>query len=238
MVKAGNRSQSGKKVEALGPELLILRDRIEHLGCSLRVTDVGELVVTGGLANVVDLSGSVIIAHLDPAEVPILLVMRSKVDVLRAFETMSGAALVTQPNIVTLLKELEGRCDSGVVHNPTVSTIGNAVHQEDGLIADICVSCDAVHVEDVAVFGRDWVRFESCTVILYDLFEVAIEVRVGVRIRIGLLLLINHIQHVFGEEDGVSHKVMLHISKVVSEFSGHVAEVLEPVGLGGRNRKC
>lgn len=119
MVKSGNWSKCSEKIQSLSPITGILLGQIvEHLGRALGVTDIRNFGGASLVSNKVDHGGIVMVTHLGPAELP-----ESEVFVwieLSMTETVFGASLVTEPDIITSSHKLEGWCNIWIVHDPAI----------------------------------------------------------------------------------------------------------------------
>ena len=86
---------------------MVGRQRIEHLGRALRVTDVSNLLLVGHLTYEVNLRHSVIITELLEAKLPEHATPVRIKNLVPAAE--SRAAIIPKPDVVALTHHLKGR---------------------------------------------------------------------------------------------------------------------------------
>jgi len=100
VIKSGNRSQCDEKIDFVFPVGVRFGQLVEHLGSSLRVTYICDLVTSSMLSHIVNLSRSIEVAHLGEAELPEGLVF---VGVKRLMpHTILRTSLISKPHIVSL----------------------------------------------------------------------------------------------------------------------------------------
>ena len=165
--------------------VLVGSESSEHLGGSLGVTNVSNLL-SGGLAlDMVDHGREIVGAHVVPGEVPVLgfvlVVVKGGVT-----ETVCVATGVAEPDIVAGASGHEGGGNIGVVDDPTVGGVEDAVLEEHRGLQRVGVlvvggeAGDTENIQDVAVIGSDHVVFIREAVFGADLLEGHLGVRVAV----------------------------------------------------------
>lgn len=103
----------------------------EHLGCSLRVSDVGDLRLSGHFESVIDLGSRIILAEL--FETVIEEFRRVFHDtVLRVLTAVDVSTVVADPDVVALVGEDDGE-RLGAAENPRGRLTEKTVLQEDRL---------------------------------------------------------------------------------------------------------
>lgn len=100
----------------------VLRKGAEHLGGSLGMADVGDLLTISLHLDHVDDSWKVISAHIEPAEIPeLLLVMIRIIGGMRTAKSVT--ARVAKPNVVAGARSDESRSNVCIVDDPAVGGI-------------------------------------------------------------------------------------------------------------------
>jgi hypothetical protein len=108
----------------------------EHYECPVRMTSIGELLLTGLLQHVVNHSRQVELAHLHEAEVPVAFLevfaeFEARVRVLiQMASTVDISSIVAQPHIVALVHQHESQVGRSMAH-PSLGTRGETMLQED-----------------------------------------------------------------------------------------------------------
>jgi len=183
-------SQSNEYINSLLPLLILVWETPEHLGCALRVSNVGDLSDTSLLSDEIDLGWGIVSAHFSEAELPVGFILLSKSLVSW---TMLGSSLISKPDIVTSVHELESGSNFWIVHDPAVCWVSDAMLQEDDWSAGLdFLWGDSEHVQDIAVLSSNWVRFKAESILCDNLLEGFIDIgtdleRVSFKIR-----LLNH----------------------------------------------
>ena len=112
MTESKNWSHGDEKIDSIFEERLFhFGKSVEHLGCSLRMTDVGELLLSSNVSHIVDLSGQVVIAEILEVEVVEFLAVFVSI-ILIVFSGMHVSSVVSKPHIVAISCELE--CWGGI----------------------------------------------------------------------------------------------------------------------------
>ena len=121
VLEAVDRVESHKHIESFLPivrleHLLRGGKSVEKLSRTVGVTNVRDLVLTRFLPDKVNEGWHIIEALLCPRKVPVVLVFhRVQLHVLAAER---GAPAVAKPHVVAISRQLEGRCQFGVIYNP------------------------------------------------------------------------------------------------------------------------
>lgn len=97
-------SKVNNLVQAVHEGLLLVSQSVVHLSCSLRVTDVENLILTGSLFDCSNVCGVVVHAHFGPGEVPVSAVVDREGLVL---PTVLGASVAANPHIVAGIDQLK-----------------------------------------------------------------------------------------------------------------------------------
>ena len=140
--------------------LFVLSESVVHLSGTLRVTDVEDLVLSGGGLDHVDVGGVVIEAHVGPGPVPVLGI-DGGVEGLVA-PTVHGTTVVANPDVVAGVNELQGEgllVLVGIVSDPGGTIFHVTVLDEDaalgGLLGLSSLVGDVESGEDEVVLGGD-----------------------------------------------------------------------------------
>lgn len=142
------------------------------------MADVSDFIISCVFSHIVNLGWCVVVAHLGPTELPIRSV-GIRIQRLVAHAVLC-APLVSEPDVVACLDELECWSNIRPMHDPAVGRVDDSMLQEHNLRARLSViGGNSVDVEDVAVVSRHWVRLELVSVLLDDLLECLVEVWVG-----------------------------------------------------------
>ena len=104
----------------------VLRQGTEHLGGALRMPHIGNLLPAGLALDCINDSRQVIGAHVEPREIPelLLVVIRVQADI-RA--TVGVPSRVSQPDIIAGTSGHERRSHVRIVHDPAVGRVQNTM---------------------------------------------------------------------------------------------------------------
>ena len=116
---------------------------------ALRVADVVELLLPGGLQHEVDGGGDVVLCHLVEAELPEALVVGGEGNVAAG---VLVAPDVAQPHVEAGVVQDVGQADIAAVEQPALGGGDEPVHHQHGFSPS---SNQPLDVEDVAVAGGD-----------------------------------------------------------------------------------
>lgn len=131
VIHSSDWSQSNEKIELIFPVSIGLRKLIEHLSCTLRMSNVSDFLVSSMLSYIINLCWSIEVSHFSPAELPVGPVVFWVQSLMT--RAILGASLVSKPNIIALIDQLEGWSYVRPMHNPTISRVDNSMLQENSL---------------------------------------------------------------------------------------------------------
>lgn len=139
------------------------------------MADVRDLGGASLLFDVVNLSWGVIGSHLSEAELPVGFVVLGEGLVTWG---MFSSSLVSKPNIITSVDELESWGDIWVVHDPAVCGVSDTVLQEDdwSIFLGLLARSDSEDVQDVTILSGNWVRLKNEAILSDDLLEGFVDV--------------------------------------------------------------
>lgn len=100
VLQSSDGSKSCEQVQSLSPKVFSIRDTIKHLSCALGVADVCDFVLSSNTPDQVDLSGSIMVTHLNETELPVSLILLGVEGGVTRAETVLSSSLVTKPNII------------------------------------------------------------------------------------------------------------------------------------------
>ena len=124
-INCGNWGESDVQVNFAVEVVRVDSGAEEHLSCTLRVTNVGEILLAGDIEDVIDEGRKILEPKLLLAEIPVLSFMRVKCSVELC---VSSATIVWKPNIVALVGEDKGRCQIRIISRPKVHVAFTTVH--------------------------------------------------------------------------------------------------------------
>ena len=122
MRNLSNRSQSNKHTQLLLEVLLVLCQAIEQLSCALGVSHIGDLRVASKISDIVETCWQVFHAHVCPVEIPVVLIIIPRVECLMLL-TVSVAAGVAKPDIISCSSRDERRCNISMINDPRICRI-------------------------------------------------------------------------------------------------------------------
>jgi len=125
MGHARHWSESNEEVNLVFPVRIWLGKLVEHLSRSLRVTNISHFIVSSMFSYIVNLGWCIVVTHLGPAELPVCSIgvwVQSLVT-----HAVFSASLVSKPNIVALVYQLEGWSHVRPVHDPAVRRVDDTV---------------------------------------------------------------------------------------------------------------
>ena len=138
--------------------IVVVSQRVMHLSCALRITNVRNLVLTSCFLNGLDVCFVIIETHLAPVEVPVIVV-RGGIESL-VTPTIFSTTVVTHPDVKARVNEFKGEVKLITVsRNPLSSILTESVLYEDSTFCGSDrlsrLSRDMESRQDVVVFGRD-----------------------------------------------------------------------------------
>ena len=142
------------------------------------MTDVGNLGITCFSLDIIDISLAIEIKPFE-GEFPELFLFGSHG--LMVTRVLS-ASIVTQPHIVALVRQPEGRTKVLSMHEPAVGAVEDSMLEVNGVVAVVAArwfveaASDAEGLEDVAVLSCYDVGLHWVTVVLTDLLGVHTQV--------------------------------------------------------------
>jgi hypothetical protein len=175
----GNRRKSAENVDLVTDASSVVRKSRKHLGGSLRVADVRDLVFTSLGSDKVNLSWQIVLSHLIETKVPKLSLVFNWVqsDVLFAVDISS---VVSKPDIVACLCDGESWREL-LVHDESLRTSSKSMLHENywhiGLSFKLfCL--DMLDTQKVSIFGLNLEGFEIKSVPIANLSECSMSVGV------------------------------------------------------------
>jgi hypothetical protein len=130
---------------------MIIRQSREHLRCSLRVTKVRNLIITGSCSHEVDLGRGIVLTQLKETIVEESLLVFGRVQ-LSVRAAVFVASVVAEPDIVTSISEdvSQRRCSADA---PGIS-IGEKTMLEENWLSSTSASfhSESEHLELIAIF--------------------------------------------------------------------------------------
>ena len=149
-------------------------DSVKHLRCSLRVTDVCQLLQTSILSHKVDLCRGIILSHLSERKQPIVsfcLVIESLVA-----HTVFRTSLISKPDIIPSTGELECWGDIWMIHYPAICWVNDPVLEEhcrsrSGHVCDFMFGNNPEQIEDITILRNDWMGFKTKSILKHNEFE-------------------------------------------------------------------
>ena len=142
------------------------------------MADVSNLLSTSLALNGIDHGWQVVGAHIEPGEVPeLLLVMVWVQAYVRSAVCVSTR--VAEPDIVAGASGNEGWSDVRVVHDPAVGRVEDAVLEQNGRLGHVGLAVadetwDAEDVQNVAIFGGHFMNLELEAILLANLLKRAL----------------------------------------------------------------
>mmetsp|Transcript_14661 Transcript_14661/g.24980 ORF Transcript_14661/g.24980 Transcript_14661/m.24980 type:complete len:287 (-) Transcript_14661:299-1159(-) len=175
--EADDGGQSNEQVDPLLQVVFVLSKGEEHLGGSLGVANVGELLLRCGIQGEFNLGGHVELAQVNEAVIPELLVLRGVQGLV--LQTVGSASVVPKPDVEALEGKDEGRGVVGVVPDPAVRCAQDSMLQVDdrGALLGGRWRSYSLHGEEVAILSLDLVLVVQEAVVLHNLLEGFREVR-------------------------------------------------------------
>ena len=135
------------------------------------MTNIWNFTDTCEISNVINRRRHILLTHFYEAEFPVFLIsIGVKLDMI---SSIFGSSMISKPNIIASVNELESWSNVCIVHDPAVCWVSDAMLQEDdwGAFFGFLFWGDSEHVKDVAVLSSNRMRLKTEPILSNDLLE-------------------------------------------------------------------
>ena len=150
---------------------MVVRKCRKHLWCTLRMTNIWNLIMACFFSNKINLSWSIILAKFNKAVVKELLLICVWVEFC-VLPTVLVASVVSKPNIITLFSKNKSQWLI-FMNNPHISVWKETVLQKDRLSScSVAITfSQSKHVQHIIILSRNIIWISYTPILSCQLFK-------------------------------------------------------------------